>query len=121
MRTPKTSLVAALAATVIFGSTPAAAHTKLVSSTPAANAKVPAPATITLTFNEPVVPAFSKFELTIPARRMKVPIMTTVSRDGRRLVGTPKAPLAEGAYAIHWTAAGADGHKMEGRLTFTVD
>jgi methionine-rich copper-binding protein CopC len=121
MRISKTSLAAILAATAVLGTTPAAAHTRLVSSTPAANAKVQAPATITLTFNEPVVPAFSKVELTMPAHRMKVPITTTVSPDGRRIVGTPKAPLAKGAYAIHWTAAGADGHKMEGRLTFTVN
>ena len=121
MRIAKTNLTALLAATVMLVASPAIAHTKLVSSNPAADATVrAAPRTITLTFNERVVPAFSKFELTMPDHRMNIPLRTTVSRDGKRIVGTPQSPLARGSYAIHWTAAGADGHKMEGHLNFRV-
>ena len=119
MRISAITKAAALA--VLVSATPLLAHTKLIASNPAANATVrAAPRTITLTFNERVVPAFSKFELTMPAHRMKIPVTTTVSRDGKRIVGTPQSPLARGAYAIHWTAAGADGHKMEGHLNFKV-
>jgi hypothetical protein len=121
MRMAKSSLAAILAATTMLVASPALAHTKLVSSTPAANATVrAAPRTITLTFNERVVPAFSKFELTMPDHRMNIPLRTTVSQDGKRIVGTPQSPLAKGSYAIHWTAAGADGHKMEGHFNFKV-
>jgi methionine-rich copper-binding protein CopC len=100
---------------------PALAHTRLVSSTPAAHAKVDAPRSITLTFNERLVPSFSKFALSMPAHDMDVPVQTAVSRDGKQIVGTLNAPLMKGAYRISWTAAGADGHKMTGTLDFEVN
>ncbi len=114
-------LIALGGAAVLLAASPAFAHTKLVRSNPAANATVKTPPrTITLTFNERVVPAFSKFELTMPAHRMEVPVTTTVSRDGKRIVGTVGSRLMKGSYKITWTAAGADGHRMTGDLSFTV-
>jgi methionine-rich copper-binding protein CopC len=101
-------------------SSPALAHTRLVGSTPSANATVSSPRTITLTFNERLVPAFSKFELTMPGHDMTIPVETTVSRDGKRMVGTVSSPLMKGAYRITWTAAGADGHRMTGTVNFRV-
>ena len=99
---------------------PAFAHAELVRSSPAANATVEAPRTITLTFSERVVPAFSKFELTMPAHRMNIPVRTTVSRDGKRIVGTVGSRLMKGSYRVSWTAAGPDGHKMTGSYSFKV-
>jgi methionine-rich copper-binding protein CopC len=100
---------------------PALAHTKLIGSTPAANATVHSPRTITLTFNERLVPAFSKFELTMPAHDMTIPVTTTVSRDGKQIVGTVTSALMKGTYRITWIAAGADGHRMTGTVNFQVD
>jgi len=112
------ALGAALAVTV---AAPALAHAHLVRSTPAANAQLhTGPRTITLTFNERLVPSFSKFELTMPAHDMKVPVQTAISRDGKRIVGTLRSPLMKGSYTVAWTAAGADGHKMTGTLSFKV-
>ncbi len=120
MRIAKT-LFAAIAATAMLSAGPAFAHAKLVSSNPSANATVQtAPRTITLVFNERVVPTFSKLELTMPEHGMNVPVRSTVSDDGKRIIGTLQSPLHKGAYAVHWTAAGADGHKMEGRINFRV-
>ncbi len=112
------SLGAALAALLAV---PAAAHTHLVRSTPAANATLhTGPRTITLTFNERLVAAFSKFELAMPQHGMAVPVTTALSADSKAIVGTLAHPLGKGAYRVTWTAAGADGHKMTGTLTFTV-
>ena len=112
------SFGAALAVTLAV---PAAAHTHLVQSTPAANATLhTGPRTITLTFNERLVAAFSKFEVTMPVHGMDVPVTTALSSDGKRIVGTLAQPLGKGAYRVSWTAAGADGHKMTGTLNFTV-
>lgn len=114
-------LVAIGAAATLLAGSPAFAHTELVRSNPAANATVrTSPRTITLTFNERVVPAFSKFELTMPAHRMNVPVRTTVSRDGKRIIGTVGSRLMKGTYKITWTAAGADGHRMTGEVAFKV-
>ena len=99
---------------------PALAHTRLVGSTPAASATVKSAQTITLTFNERLVPAFSRFELSMPAHGMAIPVATTVSRDGKQIVGTLRSPLGKGAYQVDWTAAGNDGHRMTGHFAFTV-
>lgn len=110
------------AASALVAASPAWAHAHLVSSNPAANASVTAaPKVITLTFNEKLVPTFSKFELTMPEHGgMKVPVKTTVSKDGKSITGTPESALTKGAYKIVWSAASADGHKMNGEVAFKV-
>jgi len=114
--------IAGFASTALLAAGPAWAHAKLVSSTPAANASLEAsPGTITLRFNERLVPAFSKVELLMPAHNnMKVPVTTTVSADGRSIAVTPQRALMKGAYKIVWSAASSDGHKMNGEVPFQV-
>ena len=115
------TFVAAGAAAALLAASPAFAHAELVSSTPAVGATLGAsPKTITLTFNERIVPAFSKFELTMPAHGMKIPVDTAVSKDGKKIVGTVRSRLMKGAYKVVWTAAGPDGHKMTGEVAFKV-
>jgi hypothetical protein len=114
------TLVALGAAASLAIAGPVFAHTELVRSNPAADATVRSPRTITLTFSERVVPAFSKFELTMPAHRMEIPVRTTVSRDGKRIVGTVGSRLMKGTYRVSWTAGGSDGHKMTGSYSFKV-
>ena len=53
----------ALATAVVLAAGPAAAHARLVSATPAPNATVGATRTLTLTFSERSVPAFSGFDV----------------------------------------------------------
>lgn len=111
--------IAASAARLLTGA--ASAHAHLVKSTPAANAIVAAPKAISLTFNEKLTPAFSKFELVMPTMsNMAVAVKTSVSKDGLTITGTPSAPLSPGAYKINWHAASDDGHKMDGVVDFTV-
>jgi hypothetical protein len=114
-------LAGLIGSAALFATSPAWAHAQLVNSNPMANATVAAPKAITLTFNEKLAPAFSKFELVMPAHGgMKVAVKTAVSADGMSLTGTPEAALAKGAYKIVWTAASADGHRMNGEVAFTV-
>lgn len=113
--------LAVLGAAALAFAGPVFAHTELVRSSPAANATVTtSPRTITLTFSERVVPTFSKFELTMPVHRMNIPVTTTVSGDGKRIVGTVSSRLMKGSYRVSWTAAGSDGHKMTGSYSFKV-
>jgi methionine-rich copper-binding protein CopC len=115
------NLVGLVAVAALAVAAPALAHTRLVRSTPAANATIKGAQTITLTFNERVVPAFSKFALTMPQHGgVKVPVTTAVSRDGKQIVGTLRNPLGKGAYRVDWTAAGDDGHRITGHFAFTV-
>ncbi|PXW30528.1 UNVERIFIED_CONTAM: hypothetical protein DES50_1074 [Williamsia faeni] len=97
----------------------ASAHATLVSSDPADGASLAVgPATVTLTFNEPMQESF--------------PALTVVGPDGHywqsgapTVTGrTMSAPVSElgpvGEYAINYRVTSADGHPVEGRLTFTL-
>ena len=116
-------LFAGIAGVAALGlATPVLAHAKLVSSNPADHAVVrAAPSALTLRFNERVVPAFTTIELTMPEHGgMKVPVRVNVGSDGKTVTGVPQSRLAKGVYRIVWTAASADGHRMNGNVNFTV-
>ena len=118
----RTLMMAAVCAAAALGASQADAHARLLASSPAADAVLKAPPkTITLTFNEKLAPAFSRFELTMTEHGgMKVPVKTTVSKDRKSITGVPQGQMASGAYKIAWTAAGADGHRMTGEVRFKI-
>jgi copper resistance protein C len=106
-------------AAITLSASAAWAHAHLVSATPAANATVAMPAQITLTFSEAMAPAFSTFDV-VNASGATVVVRTTVSEDGKTIVGAPAQPLAAGAYTVNWRIASMDGHRMTGSFAFTV-
>jgi methionine-rich copper-binding protein CopC len=122
MRITKSTVAAVILGSSLLAASPALAHAHLVKSDPKANATVhTGPKTITLTFNERLVPAFSKFAVSMPQHGMTVSVKTAVSPDGKRIVGTLPTRLTAGAYKVSWTAASADdGHRMTGELSFKV-
>lgn len=109
----------AVAAAVAMIAGPAFAHSRMVSSNPAANSVVTPTRTVTLTFSERSVPAFSGFDI-VDAAGDKVEARVTTSEDGRTLTGTLARPLSVGAYRIDWRIASSDGHRMTGSHSFTV-
>lgn len=115
-------LTAAVAITSFAGI--ATAHGKLVSASPVAGTTVASPNRITLRFNEPLMPAFSKGDLVMSAMpgmaEMKMSSNATVGADGKTLVITPKARLSKGKYVINWRVAFKDTHKVTGRYAFAV-
>ncbi|MDK2759153.1 MAG: copper homeostasis periplasmic binding protein CopC [Blastomonas fulva] len=125
------SVVAAMLASLALISVPGAvlAHTKLVSSTPAANATVPAAnaRSINLVFNEKVIASTLKVELVMtgmPGMKdhapMTVPFSSMMAKDGKSIMLMPKRALAAGTYQVSWSAAGADTHRMGSQFSFTV-
>ncbi|ATQ43851.1 copper homeostasis periplasmic binding protein CopC [Caulobacter mirabilis] len=119
MRPSRPAAVLAAAALLLTAGQ-AFAHARMTASTPAANAVVAAPKTITLTFNERVAPAFSSFDLVAPGGRTVKPA-TAVSKDGKSITGKLAAPLAKGGYTVNWRAVSADGHRMTGTFAFKVN
>lgn len=109
----------AVAAVVAFAAGPAAAHARLASATPAPNSTVAATSTLSLTFNERTVPAFSGFDI-VNAAGEKVAVRTSVAQDGKTLTGALARPLVVGAYRVDWRIASSDGHRMTGSYTFSV-
>lgn len=122
MLTSNFRVLATASALALLAAPPAFAHAKLVSSNPPNNAAVTsAPARVVLTFNEKLVAAFTKAELTMPEHGgMKIAASSETSPDGKRLTVTPARPLGKGAYKVTWSTASADGHKMSGEIKFTV-
>ena len=106
-------------AALLLSATAAYAHVDLVSSTPAVNATVTAPARLTLTFSDAVVPAFSGFEL-INSAGATVAVRTSVSEDRKSISGVPAQRLTSGRYTVNWRIAAGDGHRMTGSFAFTV-
>ncbi|QUT07658.1 copper homeostasis periplasmic binding protein CopC [Sphingobium phenoxybenzoativorans] len=126
MRLPSLALAAAalgLAAPQI-----AAAHTQLVSSSPAANATVAAPTRIELRFNEAVIGATARAEIAMtgmPGMASHAPMPITgftaqMGKDRKSMTLQLRRGLTVGTYRVTWAAAGADTHRMSGNFTFTV-
>jgi methionine-rich copper-binding protein CopC len=119
-------LAAALGTLALAGA--AQAHTRVITSAPAANATVAPVRTVSITFNERTVPAFSGADVVMTAMPgmashspMKLNGMrTSWSADGKTLTLTAGRPFPRGTYQVAWHAAGTDTHPMKGTYSFTV-
>lgn len=106
---------------------PAFAHPKLLSATPAANAKVAKPAAIKLTFSEDLVAPLSGIDLVMTgmpgmASHKPMPIKGfTLSVKGKTLTAVLPRPLPSGTYTLTWHAVAADQHRVEGTYDFSVN
>jgi copper transport protein len=100
---------------------PAAAHTRLKASSPAAGATVgDSTREIRLTFTEPVTAAASMLELHLRDRVVASGELHPAPGDPHVLVFALPASYPPGAYQADWHAAAADGHVVHGTLAFTV-
>jgi copper transport protein len=119
-RRPPAWLVAALSGvllvlSVVVGAGPAQAHAVLVSSTPAAGARLGAtPGTVTLVFDEPLVPTLSRASVVGPAGTTDATV--TGKTMSARLRGN-----SPGVYRVEWkTVSQIDGHTITGSFRFGV-
>ncbi|MEO6382122.1 MAG: CopD family protein [Nitrobacter sp.] len=95
----------------------ALAHASLIASNPADGVLLArAPATLTLTFNEPVDP----LTIRIVDQSGVGASVTQIRRDGTQLVLTPPTILGDGAHVISWRVVSADGHPVGGSTMFWV-
>ena len=115
------------ALTMLATASPALAHPKLVSATPAPNASVAATGRLQLTFSEPLVAKFSGVELVMtdmPGMKMSSPMKmvarTALGADGRTVVVTLAKPLPRGTYRLDWHVVSADTHRVKGSYGFKV-
>ena len=109
---------AGLALLTAFGSVPAWAHAKLLSSVPAANGILSAaPAEIILTFNEAVT--LISFKI-VDQDGKEHPAGGPARRDGATVHLPIAGPLMDGSYTVNYRAAGNDGHAMNATLAFSV-
>lgn len=107
------------AAALVVTST-AFAHAHLMSSEPAANAQVDAPAEVTIHFTEPLEPAFSKIELSDASGKPAAPAASQVDKNDAKVMHLALPQLTAGRYAVQWTAVATDGHRTQGNFAFIV-
>ena len=96
------------------------AHAHPVKMTPEKDSVIAAPAQVSITFSEALEPKFSLLELQDSTG-------TVVSKD--HSMPDPAAPahltlalppLAPAVYTVHWVSVATDGHRLEGKYSFTV-
>ncbi|HEX6076364.1 MAG TPA: copper resistance CopC family protein [Micromonosporaceae bacterium] len=116
MRWWLTAVVMVLAG-ALLGTTPAYGHVGLVSSDPADGATLDtSPNQAVLAFSDPVNRDLSQVALTIDETPTPLPA------PSRIVGGTITVPLpgGPGRYRIAYRAVGTDGHRIDGRVRFTV-
>lgn len=119
------SLRIAVASLALFASASVFAHPKLLSTTPASHATVAAPASISLSFSEKLLPVSGADLVMTKMPGMSMPPMkmeakATPSADGMSLVVTPTKPLPVGTYRVDWHVVSTDTHAVKGTFEFTV-
>ncbi len=108
--------------------TAALAHTKVVASAPAQGTTVKAPRSVTLTFSEALLPPTAAASIVMTAMpgmanhgEMVIRNFTTAWSNGNKTMTLSlKQPLRAGTYEVRWQAAGADGHRMKGAVSFVA-
>jgi methionine-rich copper-binding protein CopC len=103
------------------------AHAKLTGANPAANTVAKAPTRIELHFSEKLVPSFSAIDLamtSMPGMKMdsphKIAVKSSVSADGKTLIGTPAGPLTPGTYRLDYHIVSQDTHRIKAGYSFSV-
>ena len=118
------SLVLAAAAAVLAAAgSPAAAHPRLITATPAINGVVAATSTIALEFSERLIGQFSGVTITRAGGTVAAPasaVKTMTGSDGRTLVAHLRSPLTAGRYILAWHAVSTDTHRVAGSYRFTI-
>ena len=95
-------------------------HAMLDRALPAVGSAVfGAPATVDLTYSEPVEPVFSRIQVT-DANGVRVDEGKLTPRKDGRVLSVKLRPLPPGVYAVEWHVTSVDSHKTEGHFTFTV-
>jgi copper resistance protein C len=97
----------------------AAAHSELVSSSPADGARlVTAPATVELTFNEPVSDVGLQVVARGPVGIVELPPAQVV---GTQVITEWPQSAPPGEYVVSYRVVSADGHPIDGTLAMTIE
>ena len=99
---------------------PAAAHSLLLESAPAAGATLPAaPSELRLRFNNRIEKPLSRVRLLDGHGKVQPVALTTDGVPPDWLRG-PLPSLAPGRWRVEWQVLSTDGHVVSGRFEFTI-
>ncbi|AKJ69046.1 copper resistance protein [Pandoraea thiooxydans] len=111
--------LAAFIATVAFTSS-AFAHAMPQKEVPAPTTTVAAPQQVSITFDDPLEPAFSTLTLTNAKGQRVTKNKSQVAADNHKLMTLVLPALSPGRYTAHWAAVALDGHRTHGEYSFRV-
>ena len=106
-------------ALLLFGAaySAASAHTMLRHASPAAGSTVAsAPHDVTITFSEPIEPAFSGASV----RNTSGQRVDTGAKSSGTTMQISVKPLPPGTYKVEWHVLSVDTHRTQGSFSFTV-
>ena len=118
MKTPWIAALATVAA--LAGASAAAAHGKVLSTTPANGLAAGSPSEIRLVLSEAVFPKFSAMVLRDQAGHVVKTGAASVDASKKQLFVPLKTRLAPGAYSVVWHVVCVDTHRMQGQFGFVV-
>ena len=99
----------------------ALAHPSVVASTPNdGEAVLTAPRNMRIVFNEPIESHFTSVKVVDSSGKVFGPGQTRTDSSDPKAIVVDLPALASGAYKVQWSAAGRDGHRIKGELTFSV-
>jgi len=104
-------------AALVFAAGPAAAHTELISTTPADQQTVGrTPAVVVLTFDDSLLTMGTQVVVTGPQGPVQIGTPDVAeTKVSQNLQGGPA-----GHYTVAWRVTAADGHPLSGTFTFTA-
>jgi methionine-rich copper-binding protein CopC len=106
------------AAALLLALAPAAfAHTHPEKMSPAADASVAAPASVTIEFSGDLEPKFSSITVVNATGHV---VNTDPSKADAKTMTVALPPLPAGIYTVDWTAVSVDSHRSKGEYKFTV-
>ena len=114
--------VVVAAATLAIGSSPAAAHTRLIETIPA-NRTMGAepPESLTLVFAEAVDPRTVQLDVIgIDGESVGGSELLTPIGEDRAVIEFALPPLDDGVYGLSWITVGPDGHRVAGEVVVGV-
>jgi copper resistance protein C len=100
--------------------TPAWAHVFPRAQTPAAGAKVAAPAQVRVVFDGPLEAAFSSLTVTNAEGQQVNTAKAVVDSQTQDTLSLALPVLPAGKYTVHWVAVADDGHRTHGDYAFEV-
>ncbi len=108
-------------ATMLSAAHDAFAHAHPKHMAPAANATVPASTNeVAIDFDEGLEPAFSSIAVTGADGKSVMHAKSRVDPANDKHMSVVLDPLTPGVYTVAWVAIALDGHRTQGRYTFTV-
>ena len=99
---------------------PTWAHATLLSSAPAANAKVVSAPSVTLHFNEKPEASFSSIKVMDAAGTDETTGKAHLGKTDATVLTVDLKALKAGKYTVKWVAVGHDGHRRSGDYMFAV-